>query len=175
MQRISGFKAHDGLELLSRGDRVVLRTGRGTELGEVLAIDPPQIEPPEENVVLRRATEIDLAIADQASLDRVDRFERCLGVFDNGIWPLSLIDVEALLDENRTIAYYLGPHGLDDLGLREAIRNATGLDVRLEATGIDGPAEQLIESSAHCGSGGCGSCSSGGGCGGCPVAGRRRS
>ena len=88
-------------------------------------------------------------------------------VFRDGEWPIDVIDVEPLMDENRTVLLYLGPHHLDASGLFQAIRDRCGLDIVLDAVGVDASDDEAAEDE-HLGCGSCGeggSCGSGGGCG----------
>ena len=150
-----------------RGQVVVIRSRRGTELGEVLV----PVAAPEEAApalgssptrVLRGAGPADLEAARRAERARPERFAACDRVFQDGVWPLQLVDVEPLLDDRRTVLHYLGPHGLDASGLRATFREACGLDIVLESVGRDAPAEPDPAEEGHA----CGRCgSSGGGCG----------
>src|SRR4051794_24799646 len=92
--RLAATEAHP------RGQTVVIRTHRGTELGEVL-LDAPDDEAPLPGSarILRAATAADLDRAARAALDAPRRFEACRAIFDEGDWPIDLIDVESLLDE----------------------------------------------------------------------------
>jgi PSP1 C-terminal conserved region len=158
------FRAASGT--LEPGQAVVIRTHRGTELGVVLAESPPAPpSSPEPAPILRVATPEDLERAQKAASERPSHFEACRAVFEDGVWPLELIDAEPLLDEGRTVIHYLGPHRLDASGLIAAFRERCGLQVVLEPVGKDVPEpepESEPEEEAH----GCGSCgSSGGGCG----------
>lgn len=170
MHAIGRFPAEPALAGLRRGDAVVLRSIRGTELGTVLEAAEPGPAPadPDPPRVLRTATAADRLAAERSARLRPARFERCRGLFEGGRWPLVLIDVEPLLDPDRTVLYYLGPPCLDDEGLRRAVHDS-GLDLLLEPVGP--PAEPDPPS-------GCGSCGSGGsgcrsssdsGCSSCPV------
>ena len=158
------FEATSGT--FGRGQAVVIRTHRGTELGEVLSDAPPALtSSPNPAPILRPAALEDLERARAVERDRPSHFEACRAVFEGGAWPLELIDAEPLLDEGRTVLHYLGPHRLDASGLVAAFRDLCGLDVVLEPVGRDAPEaepEPEPEATAH----GCGSCgSSGGGCG----------
>jgi len=160
-----------GLGPFQRGDAVVVRTHRGTELGEVLGDASTSFAAPAGDApILRAAAAADLDRARRAEADRPAHFEACRAVFEGGRWPLELIDAEPLLDEGRTVLHYLGPHRLDASGLVAAFRDRCGLDVVLEPAGRDAeePAPEpkvdpdTSEAAAH----GCGSCgTSGGGCG----------
>jgi cell fate regulator YaaT (PSP1 superfamily) len=175
MGRVGRFASEQsGLE---RGQAVVIRSHRGTELGEVL-IPVPATDDIAASAgparVLRVADPDDLDRARCAERERAERFEVCRRVFADGIWPLELIDVESLLDDRRTVLHYLGPHHLDTSGLLSAFRSACNLDVMFEPAGVDvsDPDEVSTEhtASAH----GCGNCGREGGCGtggGCGTSG----
>ncbi|WP_435020526.1 PSP1 C-terminal domain-containing protein [Tundrisphaera sp. TA3] len=177
--RLAATEAHP------RGQAVVIRTHRGTELGEVLLDAPDDEAPPSSARILRAADAADLELAASAALDAPRRYEACRAIFEEGAWPIDLIDVESLMD-GRTVLLYFGPHQLDAAGMVAALKIRLGLDVVFEPAGIDAtepePAAEEVEAEpAGCGSAGCGSqgCGSGGGsCGGCPakdlVASRRR-
>ncbi len=163
-------------EAFERGDRVVVRSHRGTEMGEVLAEAPPALDSALDPApILRAAGPEDLRRARDSERDRAAHFETCLAVFEGGTWPLELIDAEPLLDEGRTVLHYLGPHRLDASGLIAAFRERCGLDVVLEPAGRDVPEPEPEPDDHGCGSCGAsgGGCGTGGGCGsasgGCAV------
>ena len=171
---------------LDRGAIVVVRTHRGTELGEVLGEVPAAFEADGPVApLLRVAGADDLARARAADARRAADFAACRTVFADGVWPLDLIDAEPLLDEGRTVLHYLGPHRLDASGLVAIFRDRCGLDIVLEPVGLD-LADDELEAEAEpepdhgcgsCGSksGGCGSCgSAGGGCAVKALVGNRR-
>jgi cell fate regulator YaaT (PSP1 superfamily) len=149
-----------------RGQTVVVRSHRGTELGEILTeVGTPQA-PSNRGLVLRVAGADDFERARQADLDRSRRFDLCRRVTEEGRWPIELVDVEPLLDEGRAVVRYLGPHHLDAAGLLETFRAACQIEIVLEPVGLDVPGDQEA-------GGGCGSCGSGGSCGsssGCGAA-----
>ncbi len=167
MGQVGRFVAEsDGL---ARGQTVVIRSHRGTELGEVLVPLPPSADPGEALPLLRLATAEDQERARAAVSSRDHRFEVCRRLFEDGVWPLELIDVEPLLDDGRTVLHYLGPHRLDTAGLLAAIRAACDLDVMFEAVGRDVPEELEEEPLEPAGCGSCGGddggCGPSGGCG----------
>ncbi|WP_406695145.1 PSP1 domain-containing protein [Singulisphaera sp. Ch08] len=151
-----------------RGTTVVIRSHRGTELGEVLApLSSASSEAETAARVLRIAGPLDLEQARLAESARSTRFEMCQRLFQDGVWPMELIDVEPLLDDRRTVLHYLGPHRLDVTGLLSAFRSTYDLDVMLEPVGRDVPDEEEEEAEVEADEGGCESCGSegGGGCG----------
>ena len=178
MGRVGRFNADPGASY-GRGEAVVVRSHRGTELGEVLLEAPsgPADDAPAR--VVRPASPDDLERGRGADADRGRRFDACARVFRDGLWPIELVDVEPLLDDRRTVLHYLGPHRLDVAGLLAAFRDACDLDVMLEPVGRDAPdgdepeppdepAHACGSAGGGCGSGGCGSGSSGG-CADCGV------
>lgn len=89
-------------------------------------------------------------------------------ILDEEGWPLELIDVETLLDQDTTVIHYLGPRNLDLAPLRARFRSSSGFDVVFEPAGLD-PGPQLAGPAPPTGRGAanrCGDCDcSGGGCG----------
>ncbi len=166
---------------LDRGQMVVIRTHRGTELGEVLGAAPAgfDADTPTTRVapLLRVASNADLMLAQQATSRRASHFDLCQAVFNEGIWPLELVDAEPLLDTDRTVLHYLGPHRLDASGLVAIFRDRCGLDIVLEPVGRDVSDDDLnpepeVEPESAGDDHGCGSCGSkSGGCGSCGSAG----
>jgi cell fate regulator YaaT (PSP1 superfamily) len=182
MGEVSRFPAPPGADL-ERGQAVVVRTHRGTELGEVLS--GVRSRPAEEFAVsrpagiVRVASEDDRERARLAEAERPARFAMCRRVLGDGLWPFEVIDLEILPDGDRTILYYLGPHDLDVSGLLPALHASCGFALMLQPVGVDlaatGTPDNPEPSCGSCGSGqGCGSagggCGSGGhGCSGCAV------
>lgn len=173
MRRVGQFLSDSNR--FTRGQIVVIRTHRGTELGEVLLELPPalgSVPTIGSARVLRVACEEDLEFSARLDDERCRRFSLCQRVFQDGAWPIELIDAEPLLDDRRTVLHYLGPHNLDFAGLRSVLRQTCGLDVVLEAVGCDAPAwPEVVHSEAEaeevhgcgsCGSDGAGGCASGG-------------
>ena len=151
-----------------RGQAVVVRSHRGTEIGEVL-IPAPAALPADGGTarVLRPAAAGDLERARSAERERPGYFDDCLRVFGSGAWPVDLLDVEPLLDDKRIVLHYLGPHKLDVAGLLAVFRETYQYDVMFQPVGRD-EAEAIVEADHSHEGGGCGSAS---GCGSCAVKG----
>jgi cell fate regulator YaaT (PSP1 superfamily) len=150
----------DGDETYVRGCIVVVKSHRGTELGELLAEVGPETSQAgsrETARVLHAAEQADLELARLASNQRHLRFEACERALREGTWSIELIDVEPLLDDSRTILYYLGPSRLDVVELLAAIKETCGLDAILQPIGRDSPEEgdtsDKLHSCESCGSG----------------------
>ena len=135
-----GLFASDTVEL-ERGQTVVIRSNRGTELGDVLTRIDSATESssssatPRTTRVLRVANSDDLEHVRKLEIERPVRFDLCQQVFQERYDQLELIDVESLLDDRRIVIHYLGPHDLDDAELCAALREACGIDALLEPVG----------------------------------------
>jgi hypothetical protein len=193
MGHVGRFPASQEFEtLFKRGERVVIQSDRGLELGEILiavngtsaATDDRTAEPAAEpgavtsgpdapndgRRVLRLAGPDDLLQSRHVENARSDRFALCQRVLQDEDWPWELIDVEPLLDGRSAVIHYLGPAQIDAAALRARFRVAFNLDVVLEAVGSD-PDTALLAAMAgekddrH--GGGCGACGCDeeGGCG----------
>lgn len=145
-----------------RGARVVIRTDRGEELGELLqSIVAGQRSPEEEapgTVLLRVATEAEIQQADALRQKCEDEFPLWQKRIAEWGLELELIDLERNLDDSLLVLYVLNDRGPDctKLALRVA---AGGLgNVKVQPVGAEGP----VAVTAAVGTG---SCSSGGSCG----------
>jgi cell fate regulator YaaT (PSP1 superfamily) len=165
----------------SRGQRVVVESRRGLELGVVLCeatAEHARLLPgPAGGRLLRPAT-----AADEQARERLAErgrllFEECCRLAAGLGLPLQVVDVELLLDGRQLVVQHLSPPDCDAAGLIRALADRHGLAARLENLALSaGPAEE--ESRGGCGkpdcgrvngSGGCTSCE-GGGCSSCGAA-----
>jgi nitrite reductase/ring-hydroxylating ferredoxin subunit len=83
----------------SRGDRVVVRTDRGLEIGELL----------------REMTEDDRRQLHELSGVDTPAFQNCQELLAERSIPVTAVDAELLFDDQTIIIYYLGQH-TDELG-----------------------------------------------------------
>lgn len=141
---------------VARGDSVVIRTQRGTELAQVLEVVVPSAEPgvvppaPAGEVIRTALSEdlhrnVDLKKSAQSEFDRWEQRIRQWGL------DLQLIDLEWTLDESKLILYVLNERGPEctKLALQAA---AAGLGtVEVQPVSADGLVTQPT-------GGGCGSC-----------------
>ena len=174
------FTVVEAIEL-SRGDRVIVQTGRGVELGEVLG--PATLRQARligalaAGDILRRCTLED--DADQARLRRQADvlFEACrVRAADMGL-PLQILDVEMLLDGRHAIVQFVGGAEADAAKLAEAQASDSALEIRFENLAAPAQPDPDEHGQGGCGkpdcgrtdggSGGCTTCGSGGGCSSC--------
>jgi cell fate regulator YaaT (PSP1 superfamily) len=156
--------AYQGDAVLARGDRAVIDSHRGLQMGTVLERLKPstKIDPAElDSRIDRAASPTDLA--DHQALVR--QCEEAFAAWCTRIsqWKLELelIDLEWTLDRQKLILYVLCERGPDStkLALQAA---AAGLGIiEVQPVSAEGPI-QIAPSGGGCGSGGGGD---GGGCG----------
>ena len=106
--RVGRFTSVDSL-VFPRRARVVLRTSRGLELGEVLA--SPEAETDSalgDGSILRGVTSADLLLETRLEQNRHAAFEACTARLAELQLPVALMDVEPLFDGRALFFYFLG-------------------------------------------------------------------
>jgi cell fate regulator YaaT (PSP1 superfamily) len=163
-----------------RGDRVVIRTHRGVELGTLLEDAAPQpTQPangdgpnangrdasdfdPHAQAVLRTATIEDEHTAAGLRNQCEHEFAAWRGRIDDWKLRLELIDLEWTLDKSKLILYVLNDRGPESTKLALQAAAAGYGVVEVQPVGPEGP---IVQSAAGgCGSGHCGSGDSHGCC-----------
>lgn len=171
------FTVVEAMEL-SRGDRVVVRTARGIEFGEVLG--PATLRQARligalaAGDILRRCTTDDEVAHVRLRRQGDALFESCRArVAELGL-VLQILDVEVLLDGRHAIVQFVGGADADAEKLAAALP-ANEMELRFE--NLATPASPGHEEHSHggCGKpdcgrtegGGCSTCGTGGGCSSC--------
>ena len=133
MRFLGEFVALSGQEH-PRGRRVVVRSERGTDLGEVLCPATERtalyLKDPVKGEILRAAAPEDLA--DEARLVEAQKtgFDICRGLIARRRLQMDLVDVEAILGRERMVFYYLAEKRVD---FRELVKDlARALQTRIE-------------------------------------------
>ncbi len=105
---VGRFSASDGV-IHSRGRRVICRTRRGLELGEVLnpAARDQQQDSLDGNLLRAVTVEDDLLIA-RMERNRTEAYEECIRRLERDQIEASLMDVEHLFDGQSVYFYFLG-------------------------------------------------------------------
>jgi cell fate regulator YaaT (PSP1 superfamily) len=151
---------------LTRGDRVVVRSPRGDEFGEVL-VPMPGGESGEGDVLRAATVQDDARDAEHVARGRELLAAATLAAEDAEL-PLSFVDVEVTLD-GCAILHALAWDACDATALLDGLAARFGLAVRL----FDLSRAPAADDRAHAGcgkpgcgteSGGCSTCGTGGGC-----------
>jgi cell fate regulator YaaT (PSP1 superfamily) len=161
-----GHYVADDQQSFERGTRVVCRTQRGLEVGEVLACGVGTVEAEEvDGDLVRPLDHQDESRLAQQARQRDQAIDLCQTLLDQAAAPTVIVDAVYPLDAQHICFYVLGE--LDQSLTGVARQLGTQLDVNV----LFRPVAE--EESSGCGSGGCGSgggCSTGS-CSTCPAAG----
>lgn len=194
--RVGRFAAPDG-RVRRRGKRVVVRTERGLELGEVLA--PPRESPrpyeaeshdahdaqpmtsagPElDGELLRAMTPADELLEKRLEARTNAAFERCSNAVAERGLPVTLIDVEHLFDGRGLYFYFLGAEVAERESAAEWERLVRELAAEYEAVVQFQKFAEAVEQGCgpDCGTKACGTSDAGAGeggsgCGNCATQG----
>lgn len=107
MGHVAAFSAVDSARY-PRGTRVVLRTGRGLELGEILTPLADDAAAPHEGTIVRAMTEQDRLLETRLTKNRREAYDACQRRLDDLKLGTALVDVEHLFDGRSLIFYFLG-------------------------------------------------------------------
>lgn len=132
--RLLGVFAGRGKETLGRGSKVIARTSRGLEAGEVLCEATPdaieQIKNPDNGQIVRRMTDQDENEIDHIQLNSRDEFETCERYVRKLGLDMQLVDVEHIFGGERIVVYYLADERVD---FRELVKQlAAEFQTRIE-------------------------------------------
>ena len=160
---VARCRLEDGLPRPQRGERVVVETHRGMQLGEVLGDVRIEAEHPAAFTILRSAGQADLAAARQAAELSTSEFPAWTSRITEWQLDLQLIDIEHTLDGAKLVLYVLNERGPECTRLAiQAAASGFGI-IEVQPVGAEGLVTQPTSGGCGTGGGGCGS--SGGGCG----------
>ena len=134
MRFLGDFQAAAGAPLCTRGCRVVVRTERGLEAGEVLCDATPQalalITEPTRGLIVRLMTADDLRTLDGLREKTRAEFDTCERVIAQRRLSMALVDVEHLFGGERIVFYFLAEKRVD---FRELVKDlAREFQTRIE-------------------------------------------
>jgi cell fate regulator YaaT (PSP1 superfamily) len=132
--RFLGEYGGPGDEGHRRGERVVIRSDRGTELGEVLCASSSRtsgfLEQTTTGAILRTASVEDLEHEASLVKSQKDAFRICQEFIARRRLQMDLVDVEIIFGRERIVFYYLAAKRVD---FRELVKDlARALHVRIE-------------------------------------------
>jgi cell fate regulator YaaT (PSP1 superfamily) len=161
---------------LRRGQRVIVRTGRGVEMGQVLS--PATLRQARllgatsAGQLLRRADEADEARRAELAFLEQQLFDAARSSAETASLALEILDVDLLFDGQQAIVQFVGSDAETDR-LAHALEVQFRLTVRLENLAVPSEPEEHGHGGCDkpdCGKtagGGCTTCSTGGGCSSC--------
>jgi cell fate regulator YaaT (PSP1 superfamily) len=159
-----------------RGQRAVLRTHRGLELGTFLCVAAPGHAHYLPNTTVGQLLRL-AGREDEETAERMGRrsqllFEDARRLVPELGLPLEILDAEVLLDGEHAILHHLHWDDFDERQLVSALSRTHGLHVRLHTLTTKVSAEEDEPEGCgreNCGRASGGSCGSGGGCATCGV------
>jgi cell fate regulator YaaT (PSP1 superfamily) len=132
-----------------RGRRVVVRSDRGIELGEVLCPATSRTARLLENSVrgeiLRPATEDDLAQAEAIGAAQQEAFATCQELIARRRLQMDLVDVEIILGRERIVFYYLAEKRVDFRELVKDLARALRTRIEMRQIGVRDEAKLLAD------------------------------
>lgn len=119
---------------VARGDRVVIRTERGHELGDVLCAADPRavalLSEPTSGRIVRRLTDEDRTAAEKLREAERSELETCTNFVAQRKLQMELVDVEHLFGGERIVFYFLAEKRVD---FRELVKDlARQFQTRIE-------------------------------------------
>ncbi len=132
-----------------RGERVVVRTDRGTELGEVLcrATDRSMafIDNPHRGAIERVATDFDLNEEAGHAERSARRREACREFITKRRLQMDLVDVEVILGGERIVFYYLAEKRVDFRELVKDLARTFQTRIEMRQIGVRDEAKLLAD------------------------------
>ncbi|MEM9351974.1 MAG: PSP1 C-terminal domain-containing protein [Planctomycetota bacterium] len=163
MGSVDRFRSADGT-VFPRSSRVIVRTPRGLETGEVLAPPDEGLVPTAEPIgpVLRLMTVEDDLLAARLRARRDEAFAACTQILAEQQEPAVLVDVEHLFDGRGLFFYFLGesPPEADRLTRQLAEKYETEVAFHRFAETLSEGCGPGCGTEEAMGQGGCASCTS---------------
>lgn len=133
----------------SRGMRVIARTPRGLELGEVLTEADERVQsqmdnPPNGSIQREATPEDEVEIAHLVSKAEEDA-EVCLREIQNLELPMDLVDVERMFGGERMVVYYLSENRVDFRELVRKLNQEFQTRVEMRQIGVRDEAKLLAD------------------------------
>jgi cell fate regulator YaaT (PSP1 superfamily) len=148
MRFLGEFEGLQGQEH-PRGQRVVVQTERGAELGEVLcrATDRTALflENPGSGRVLRVATAHDFEVAEGLEERRHEGMRVCQELIGQRRLVMDLVDVEAILGGERLVFYYLAERRVDFRDLVKDLARAFRTRIEMRQIGVRDEAKLMAD------------------------------
>jgi cell fate regulator YaaT (PSP1 superfamily) len=152
-----------------RNHRVICRTDRGLEYGEVICeVDAGSADQAKVGELLRAVSDNDEMILERLQRHRDRAFEACRQLIAERSLNSVLVDVEHLFDGQSLFFYFLGDVDPELESLTEELAEAYEAKVQFKKFAeslVNGCGPDCGSKEGGCSSGGCGSCKLSGSCG----------
>lgn len=154
MRFLGEFAVSGGQEPYRRGQSVVVRTDRGTELAEVLCPASERaarfLENPSRGQILRLASAEDEEENARLETLRTDGFQTCQECIDRRRLQMDLVEVEPVLGGERLVFYYLAEKRVDFRELVKDLARTFRTRIEMRQIGVRDEAK-LVADYGDCG------------------------
>ena len=147
--RVLGALSPRGNDRYMRGDRVIARTSRGLEAGDVLCEATGEIMNQLKDVpngqILRRMTSEDANELAHIKSHEQEEFETCCRYVQQLRLPMQLIDIEHLFGGERIVVYYLAEQRVDFRELVKQLASEFQTRIEMRQIGVRDEAKLLAD------------------------------
>ncbi len=148
MRVLGTFDVAEG-DSFKRGDRVVIRTERGLEVGDVVAEATPQavalLVDPTSGSIVRLMSEEDRAALVRLKEVEQRELETCSEFVQNRRLQMELVDVEHLFGGDRLVFYFLAEKRVDFRDLVKDLARAFQTRIEMRQIGVRDEAKLLAD------------------------------
>ncbi|MBI2824105.1 MAG: signal peptidase [Planctomycetia bacterium] len=148
MRTLGVFTTSRG-ETFARGTRVIARTDRGLEAGEVLceASDETaeKLQDPRRGQILRQMTAADENELSRMHAQERSEYEVCARAMVEMSLPMKLVDVEHVFGGERIVVYYLAENRVDFRGLVKTLASEFQTRIEMRQIGVRDEAKLLAD------------------------------
>lgn len=149
VMRTLGVYATSKGEALARGTRVIARTDRGLEVGEVLCEASEQalaqLSDPRRGQVVRVMTAEDERELEQRREQQRREYDTCQQLIDEMGLPMRLVDVEHIFGGERVVIYFLAENRVDFRELVKRLAAEFQTRVEMRQIGVRDEAKLLAD------------------------------
>ncbi len=147
--RALGLLSPRGNDRFQRGDRVIARTNRGLEAGDVLCVATDEVlerlkDLPHGQILRAMTSEDGNELAHIKSNER-DEFETCERHVQQLGLSMQLIDIEHLFGGERVVVYYLAEQRVDFRGLVKRLASEFQTRIEMRQIGVRDEAKLLAD------------------------------
>lgn len=145
---LGDFEAPEGTTF-PRGVRVIVRTDRGLEVGDLLCEARPDvvqmIDKPTQGKILRAVTADDVAALEQLRQTEQREFDACRKFISQRGLQMELVDVEHIFGGERIVFYFLAENRVDFRELVKDLARAFRTRIELRQIGVRDEAKLLAD------------------------------
>jgi cell fate regulator YaaT (PSP1 superfamily) len=149
VMRKMGVMSSRGSDAFERTDRVIARTDRGLEVGEILceATDEAMaaLRDPSRGQILRKMSAEDANELAHMKSHESDEFETCQKYVEKSGLPMQMVDIEHVFGGERIVVYYLAEGRVDFRDLVKMLASEFQTRIEMRQIGVRDEAKLLAD------------------------------